>query len=126
MIKNISIIGAGNLADSILAAIKRSDSAYSINLIDIDKNKRNLAKKYNVSFSNNYSNNILESDLVFLVVKPKEYKTMLKEVNPYLAKKTILVSFMAGITHDEIKNLIDKNITVVRCMANLTIKNFKS
>ena len=126
MIENISIIGAGNLANSILAAIKRSDSTYTINLIDIDKNKRNLAKKYNVSFSNNYSNNILASDLVFLVVKPKDYKAMLEEVNPYLAKKTILVSFMAGIRHDEIKHLIDKDITVVRCMANLTIKNFKA
>jgi len=126
MIKNISIIGAGNLADSILAAIKRSNKSYIINLIDIDKSKRNLAKRYNVSFSNNYSDNILESDLVFLLVKPKEYKTMLKAVNSYLNEKTILVSFMAGITHDEIKDLIGKNISIVRCMANLTIKNFKS
>ena len=126
MIKNISIIGAGNLTNSLLSAIKRVSNSYIIHLIDINKNKKNLAKKYNTSFSSNYTNSILKSDLVCLVVKPKDYKSMLKEVNPFLSKKTILLSFMAGITHDEIKNRIDENITVVRCMANLTIKNFKS
>jgi len=126
MIKNISIIGAGNLANAILSGISRSNNSYNITLIDIDKNKKNLAKKYNVNFSNNYSNNELESDLVFLVVKPKEYKILLKKINPFLSKNTILLSFMAGVKHDEIESHIDKKITIVRCMANLTIKNFKS
>ena len=91
MIKNISIIGAGNLTNSFLSAIKRTSNSYIINLIDINKNKKNLAKKYNTSFSNNYTNNILKSDLVCLVVKPKDCISMLKEVNPFLSKKTILL-----------------------------------
>ena len=126
MIKNISIIGAGSLASSILSAIMRAERSYNINLIDIDKKKKSLARKYNLSFSSNYSSDISKSDLIFLLVKPKEYKIMLKEINQFLSKNVILLSFMAGITHDDIKDNINKNITVVRCMANLTIKNFNS
>ncbi len=126
MIKNISIIGAGNLTNSILSAISRTNKSYHINLIDIDKNKRSMAKKYNVNFSNSYSSNIYESDLIFLVVKPKEYKTMLRGISGFVSKKSILVSFMAGITHDQISDNVNENTAIVRCMTNLTIKDYKS
>ena len=49
MIKNISIIGAGNLANSILAAIKRSDSAYSIHssvVTMLDYTREEFEEKY--------------------------------------------------------------------------------
>lgn len=126
MIKNISIIGAGNLTTSILSAIDRVNNSYIIDLIDIDKNKKSIAKKYNVNFSDTYSNNISKSDLIFLLVKPKEYKKVLKEIKQFELKKSILVSFMAGITHDQIKDNLEENTTVIRCMTNLTIRNFES
>jgi len=126
MINDISIIGAGNLATSILSAMKRVNGSLNINVIDIDKSKKSVAKKYNVNFASTYSNNISKSDLIFLLVKPKEYKTMIKEISKFLSNETILLSFMAGITHDEISDNLNKNATVVRCMANLTIKNYNS
>tara|TARA_B100001113_G_scaffold83710_1_gene66576 strand:- start:6726 stop:7523 length:798 start_codon:yes stop_codon:yes gene_type:complete len=125
MVKEISIIGAGNLTKSILSAIRIANNSCVINLIDIDKNKRLIAKKYNAIFSSTCSSIISKSDLVFLLVKPKEYKTVLNNIKKVISKKTILVSFMAGITHDQIKKSLDENITVVRCMTNLTASEIK-
>ena len=39
MKEHITIIGAGNLTMSILAAIRRSRDKFTINVVDIDKKK---------------------------------------------------------------------------------------
>ena len=126
MIKNISIIGIGNLTTGILSALDRIKHSYVINLIDIDKSKKSIAKKYNLNFASSYSNDISKSDLIFLMVKPKDYKSILNEINKFDLKKTILVSFMAGITHDQIKDNIKNDVAVIRCMTNISISNIKS
>tara|TARA_Y100000768_G_scaffold375598_1_gene346577 strand:+ start:2049 stop:2846 length:798 start_codon:yes stop_codon:yes gene_type:complete len=126
MIKNISIIGAGNLTKAILSGINRQKNFYTINLIDINKNKRSLQKKYDINFSSTFTSNISKSDLIFLIVKPGEYRSVLKKINKFLSNRSILISFMAGISHDQIKENIDSNTPIVRCMTNLTIANFDS
>tara|TARA_Y100000768_G_scaffold147608_1_gene110129 strand:- start:281 stop:1081 length:801 start_codon:yes stop_codon:yes gene_type:complete len=126
MIKNISIIGAGSLTSSILSAISKLNHSYTITIIDINKNKKSMAKKYGVKFSSTYTRDITKADLILLVVKPKEHKTVLKKINKFTLKNNILISFMAGITHDQIKDNIDADVSIVRCMTNISIKNFKS
>ena len=57
------------------------------------------------------------------MVKPNNYIEVIKEINPFLSEKMILVSFMAGIRCVSIKNKLSQDIPVVRCMTNMTISD---
>ena len=117
----ITIIGAGNLSRSILDGIERSKSKYNINIIDVDRKKRSIAKRYDASFSTIYSEKNLNSDFVLLISKPKEYKKVIKSIAPHINEKTIILSFMAGITISQIKKSLGRKNSVLRCMTNLAI-----
>ena len=60
------------------------------------------------------------------MIKPKDYECVLKSVNSYLSENTIILSFMAGITIADIQRALSSNITIVRCMTNLTISKNKA
>ena len=117
----ITIIGAGNLTKSILDGMERSQFKCNINLIDIDRKKTSIAKKYGASFSINYSEKNLNSDFILLISKPKDFKKVIKNIAPYINKKSIILSFMAGITINQIMTNLSSKNSVIRCMTNLAI-----
>jgi pyrroline-5-carboxylate reductase len=126
MSSEVSIIGAGNLTVSLLTGIDKIRYPYKINVIDIDKKKRSLSKKFNINFYSSYTDVLCKSDLIILMVKPNRYKDVLHSISPFISDRTIVLSFMAGVTIEKIKNQIDVNVPVVRCMTNITISTDKS
>ena len=123
MINRVTIIGAGNLTSSLLTAIHRNRFSYQIDIIDTNKRKRLGLKKFNVNFFSSYTDVLTKSNLIILMVKPNNYIEVIKEINPLLSEKMILVSFMAGIGCSSIKNKLSQDIPVVRCMTNITISD---
>lgn len=123
MINRVTIIGAGNLTSSLLTAIHRNRFSYKIDVIDTNKKKKFSLKKFNVNFFSSYTDVITKSNLIILMVKPNNYIEVIKEINPLLSEKMILVSFMAGIRCTSIKNKLSHDIPVVRCMTNITISD---
>ena len=78
MTNQLTIIGAGNLTTSLLTAIHRKKFSYKINVIDTDKKKKALLKRFNVDFFSSYKDIITESDLIILMVKPNNYIQVIK------------------------------------------------
>ena len=126
MTNQVTIVGAGNLTTSLLTAIHRKDFSYKINVIDTDKKKGVFLKKFNVDFFVSYTDILTESDLIILMVKPNNYSQVIKEMNPYLSKKAIIISFIAGIESSLIKTKLNHSVSVVRCMTNITISDSES
>ena len=126
MSSEVSIIGAGNLTVSLLNGIEKIKHTYKINVIDIDKKKRSVVKKFNINFFSSYTNVLSKSDLIILMVKPNNYKDVIDSINPFISDSSIVLSFMAGVSTEKIKNQMDVNVPVVRCMTNITISNDKS
>ena len=126
MKNDISIIGAGNLTNSILEGIKKSNKRFNIQLIDINKEKRDITKKYNVKFKSTYTDDISNSEIIMISSKPKDYQKVVRSINPYVSDKSIIISFMAGISNEQIQEILACNCKVVRCMTNLTISQQKS
>ena len=126
MKNHISIIGAGNLTNSILEGIKKSNKYFKIQVIDINKKKRNISKKYNVIFKSSYTEDISNSEIIMISSKPKDYTKVIHSINPYISDKSIIISFMAGISNKQIKDMLTCESNVVRCMTNLTISQQKS
>ena len=121
MRENVTIIGAGNLTLSILEGIGKSTRLYNINVIDIDRKRASVLKKFNVKFHSQYTREISKSNIIMLVTKPKNYVQVIKSIDPYISNNTIVLSFMAGIKTRQIRQLLTQDITVVRCMTNLAI-----
>ena len=123
MTNQVTIIGAGNLTSSLLKSIHRSTFSYRLNIIDTDRKKRIGLKRFKINFFSSYTDVLTESNLIILMVKPNNYIKVIKEMNPYLSKKAIIISFMAGIDISSIRNILSQNIPVVRCMTNITISD---
>ena len=126
MTGQVTIIGAGNLTYSLLKAIHRNKFTYKLNVIDIDKKKKFILNKFDLKFFESYTDVLTQSDLIILMVKPKNYIEVIENMNQYLPKKAIIVSFMAGIKSSLIRDKITQNNPIVRCMTNITISDNKS
>ena len=126
MKEHITIIGAGNLTMSILEAIRRSRAKFTINVVDIDKKKSSQLKKIGVTLNETYDDNISKSKFILLIVKPKDYVQALKSLDPYMNSQTVILSFIAGISVNQIKKLLTDDVNIVRCMTNLAISEWQS
>ena len=123
MKNHITIFGAGNLTRSILNGIYLSDASHNIDVIDVDKKKRIGLKKFGVSFRTACTDSISKSDFILLLVKPKDSIELIKSIDRFLNKKTIIISFMAGISIKQIQDNLSANFNIIRAMTNLTISN---
>lgn len=121
MREKITIIGAGNLTLSILEGMAKSEGLYNIDVVDIDKKKASILKRFNVGFDYQYSSNISKSNIIMLVTKPKDYVKVIKSINPYISDHSIILSFMAGIKIRQIQDELTHKIRVIRCMTNLAV-----
>ena len=126
MKEHITIIGAGNLTMSILGAIDKSRDKFIINVLDINKKKSSQLKKFGVKFNTTYDDKISKSEFILLIVKPKDYVQALKSIDPYVNSQTIILSFIAGISVNQIEKLLTADVNIVRCMTNLAISERQS
>ena len=67
-----------------------------------------------------------QTDAVVVVVEPKNAAEVLQELGTYPLKEKVILSFMAGITRNEIRQMLGEqgeNATVIRVMPNIAIAN---
>ncbi|MEO7265549.1 MAG: pyrroline-5-carboxylate reductase [Ferruginibacter sp.] len=121
--KKIAIIGGGNLGTAIANGLLKSEflPAQAITIT-----KRNIASLVGLESVgiNATTDNLLavkESDVILLAVKPFQIKEVLEQITPVLTKNHIVVSTVTGITLEEIKSVIQKDIPLFRAMPNTAI-----
>ena len=76
MLENISIIGVGNLTQSLLYSIDNSSLKLNINLYDKDNKKKVFASQKRWKFFTKVGKEIASSDIIILAVKPNQYKNI--------------------------------------------------
>ena len=107
----IAIIGTGNMGGAIVHGLIKSFYCLPENIICTAKTDTTL-KKLQDSFpkiqaTNNNTNAIKNADVIILAVKPWLIGDIIKEIRPTLnLNKQIIVSLAAGITLQELSNLI--------------------
>ena len=119
MIKNISIIGAGNLARCFVERIITSKKNYKVFLFDVDKKKNKYSSVRNVNFYPKINQNLSESQLILLAIKPHDFKSVLKDIVEYGHKKSIVASLMAGVKLSIIEKNLNKDFYTARVMTNI-------
>ncbi|MDH4101546.1 MAG: pyrroline-5-carboxylate reductase, partial [Nitrospirota bacterium] len=125
----IAFLGAGNLAEAIISGLIASKTLGASNIIASDKASERLAlmaERYEIRIVNNNLEAILNSDLVFLTVKPNDVKTVLTETVEAFDSDKVLISAAAGVTTDTILSVfadlkVKRPPMVVRAMPNTPV-----
>ncbi len=118
---NLGIIGAGNMASSIIKGVIK-DKLYNPNQILVyDVLAHQLDKiAHETSISTAMSNiELLEKcSTVIIAVKPNAYSVLLDEIVDAITPHHILISIAAGVATDYIKKRIRNKCRVIRVMPN--------
>jgi pyrroline-5-carboxylate reductase len=115
----ITFIGAGNMAEAIVAGIVNKGVVEAADVFVTDISEARLTHfqmKYDVSTSNNNADSASKSNVVVLSVKPQIFPEVWPEIEAALSPDTLVVSIMAGVPSSKIAN--GKPIRVVRVMPN--------
>ena len=115
----ITFIGAGNMAEAIVAGIVKHNmvNAADIFVTDISEDRLiHFSMKYDVSTSDDNPIAVEQADVVVLAVKPQVFPEIWPEIETALKPDALVVSIMAGIPSAKIAN--GKPIRVVRVMPN--------
>ena len=86
MIKDIAIIGVGNLAQSLLYRLESSKIKVRIRLYDKDTRKKSLAKKSTITYSNIIDKDLAKSEFIIIAVKPNQYKDVCRDIKRFYSK----------------------------------------
>jgi len=114
----IGFIGGGNMAGALANGVIRSGLCKTCDVCVCDINEESL-KKYDKEITTSTDNKkALECDYIILAVKPFILSKVLKELSACDTNGKVFVSIAAGITTDEIKEILGCNAKVVRVMPN--------
>lgn len=115
----ITFIGAGNMAEAIVAGIldQRMIEARDVCVTDISEERlRHLASRYGVETSSDNAAAVRRADVVVFSVKPQVFPSVWPDIKDVLAPDALVISIMAGIPSKKIAG--EKPIRVVRVMPN--------
>lgn len=116
---NIVFIGAGNMAEAIVAGIVKQQvvAASDVCVTDISADRlSHFESRYGVGTSSDNLAAVAPSDVIVLSVKPQVFPSVWQEIESALKPDALVVSIMAGIPSKKIAG--DKPIRVVRVMPN--------
>lgn len=112
---NVSFIGYGNLAKAIATRLTHQ------NRYIVSASAPSLAIAINQDNVNTHYDNkevAKNADVIILAVKPKLMSIVLKEINPYIPAKCLLISVAAGLNLDWFKKHCNPQQSVIRTIPN--------
>ncbi|HEY8423392.1 MAG TPA: pyrroline-5-carboxylate reductase [Clostridia bacterium] len=114
----LGIIGLGNMGGAILSGIENDfDGKILVSTLDPPKiNKNNI----DILYDNKYL--AQNCEYILIAVKPKDAPLILKEIQPFINNKNILISIMAGIKISTLLKYLPNIGSVARVMPNLGAK----
>jgi pyrroline-5-carboxylate reductase len=118
----ISLFGAGEMGEALLAGLVRSGRARDEILVVEPRADRAEALKWKYGVSSVPSRKAAEAaDTVLIVVRPQHVSGLLDEIAPHLRPGCMVVSAAAGIPTRLIERHLDGDAPVVRVMPNTPV-----
>ncbi|MBS3904964.1 MAG: pyrroline-5-carboxylate reductase [Simkania sp.] len=114
----ITTIGCGTMGG---ALSRRLSSKNLLTLFDRDPLKASsLATEIGAGAAPSLTKAIEGAEIVLLAIKPKDLEALAKEMLPHLAKETLVISILAGISVNTLERFFPKQ-PVLRIMPNLAV-----
>ena len=122
--KKVLVIGAGNMGLTYAEGMSKSKLLKKEHIMVLDASEEKLNELHQISHFDAYrdlEDCVPEADIIFIAVKPYHAENLFFRNNPMVKPGQILISIMAGITIDSIKDLTGLT-KIVRAMPNLPAK----
>ena len=118
----IAVLGVGKLGEALLSGLLRSglDPASLLAAERHQGRAAEIAERYGVPTASP-EEAVAVADVVLLVVKPQDMRTLLGEIAPHLRAGSLVVSMAAGITSALVEELLPAGTVVVRVMTNTPV-----
>lgn len=116
----ISFIGGGNMAEALIAGLRRAGHDGSKIWVSEPQQARRefLSKSYAVKSSSDNSEAAKHADVLLLAVKPQQMKSALDGISMQLKAETTVISIAAGISTTVLKGWLGEAANIVRVMPN--------
>jgi pyrroline-5-carboxylate reductase len=122
--QKITIIGGGNLGGAVAFGLIKSKQIEPLALTVSDR-YTSVLKKFQEQGATTTDNNIeavQNADIIILAIKPYQAKEIIEEINPFLNKKQILISAVAGLGLQKLEESVsDSGVQTFRIMPNTAI-----
>ncbi len=114
----IGFLGAGNMGSAIIKGLATVPDVTAL-AYDVDAAKAAaLAKDNLATVAASPEDLAAKSDYLVLCVKPQYLAAAMAAVEPHLGAKTVVLSIVAGVTMDRLRQLSGNRCPVVRIMPN--------
>ncbi|MCX8021570.1 MAG: pyrroline-5-carboxylate reductase [Syntrophorhabdaceae bacterium] len=122
--EKIGVIGTGNMGESFVKGmIKGGIDPATIICNDIKKERLKIVEdRYGVICTDNIEVLVREARYTVLAIKPQDSNKLLRLIAPFVDKRKVIISIMAGVTINNIVSRIGKEVKVVRVMPNISLK----
>lgn len=118
----VSFIGAGSMAEAIIAGMTAKEIVPDHHIIATNHSNKErlqqLEEKYHIQTTQNRLEAAEKSNVIILAMKPKDIQSALHELNEVITENHIVVSLLAGISSTYIESLLDHKVPVIRVMPN--------
>lgn len=117
----VLVIGAGNMGLTYAEGMSKSKLLKKKNIMILDKAEDKLKKLHKIAHFDTFEkleDCVPVADIIFIAVKPYHAETVFETLKPLVQPQQIIVSIMAGVTVESIKELTGLE-KVVRAMPNL-------
>ena len=116
---NVGVIGAGVMGEALIAALLKYGVSPKSVVFSEKRQERadELVKAYGISRVD-LSENVSQSDVILLVIKPQDMQAVLEEIKPSLKPESLLVTFAAGKKIDFIRTVLGSTNPIIRVMPN--------
>lgn len=117
--KNITIIGAGNMGGSLIKAIKRN-KRFMVHVYDADYKKSKSYEGENCIIWDSSYEACTNGDVILLAVKPNIVLSVLSDLSDVIKNK-LVITIAAGVKINDYESKID-NLHLIRSMPNMPAK----
>lgn len=128
--KKLAVIGAGSMAEALIAGIIRNQLIDSKSIWVTNKTNQlklnTLQSQYGVSTTYELTELFQGAEIVILAMKPKDAVEAITHIKDYLTKDMLIISVLAGVSINTIERLSEKSLAIVRAMPNTSAAVGKS
>ncbi|MEM2863874.1 MAG: pyrroline-5-carboxylate reductase [Candidatus Bathyarchaeia archaeon] len=120
----IGVIGLGKIGEALISGLLSSSTVERSHVLgaDVRRNRvEEVSSLYGIKcFSDNRS--LAEvADTVIIAVKPRDVKTVLKDVRDVLSKDHLLISLAAGVPIEYLAKRLPESVPIIRVMPNIAV-----
>ncbi|SME27071.1 Pyrroline-5-carboxylate reductase [Bacillus paranthracis] len=129
-IQNISFLGAGSIAEAIIGGLLHANVVKGEQITVSNRSNetrlQELHNKYSVKGTHNKKELLTNTNILFLAMKPKDVAEALTPFKEDIHNNLLIISLLAGVSTHSIRNLLQKDVPIIRAMPNTSAAILKS